>query len=149
MRAVLLAVGVVLALVSGAGAQDAERAAMAQIRFSTEQAASRGCSHIASAKDNSVRDLRRKIVRAGGNLAVISFHVDDLSNIYAEIFRCGGGGPAPAGSMPGSSPPGGTAPPPAVTAPPPPVVAPAAPAAPAAPPLPPPPPPPPPAPPTR
>jgi len=125
MRAALLAVAVVLALVSGAGAQDGERAAMAQIRFSTEQAAARGCSHVGSAKDNSVRDLRRKIARAGGNLAVISFHVDDLSNIYAEIFRCGGPAVAPG------------APPPAVTAPPPPVVAPALP------PLPPPPPPPP------
>ena len=113
MRAALLAVAMVLALVSGAGAQDAERAAMAQIRFSTEQAAARGCSHVASAKDNSVRDLRRKIVRAGGNLAVISFHVDDLSNIFAEIFRCGG--PATA---PGGLPPGATAPPPPVGAPP-------------------------------
>jgi len=130
MRAALLAVAVVLALVSGAGAQDGERAAMAQIRFSTEQAAARGCSHVASAKDNSVRDLRRKIVRAGGNLAVISFHVDDLSNIYAEIFRCGGPAVAP------------SAPPPGATAPPPPVVAQALPPVP-------PPPPPPPAPPMR
>ena len=130
MRAALLAVAVVLALVSSAGAQDGERAAMAQIRVSTEQAAARGCSHVASAKDNSVRDLRRKIVRAGGNLAVISFHVDDLSNIYAEIFRCGG----PAGAP--------SAPPPGATAPPPPVVAPALPPVP-------PPPPPPPAPPMR
>jgi hypothetical protein len=148
MVAALLAIAMLLTLASGAGAQDAERAAMAQVRLSTEQAAARGCSHIGTTRDNSVRDLRRKIVRAGGNLAVISFHVDDLSNIYAEIFRCGGGGPAPAGSVPGP-PPGGTAPPPAVTAPPPPVVAPAAPAAPAPPPLPPPPPPPPPAPPMR
>ncbi len=130
MRAAFLAVAMVLALVSGAGAQDGERAAMAQIRFSTEQAAARGCSHVASAKDNSVRDLRRKIVRAGGNLAVISFHVDDLSNIFAEIFRCGGPAAAPSGL------------PPAATAPPPPVGAPATPPVP-------PPPPPPPAPPMR
>lgn len=126
--AVLLAVGMVLALVSGARAQDGERAAMAQVRLTTEQAAARGCSHVASAKDNSVRDLRRKIVRAGGNLAVISFHVDDLSTIFAEIFRCGGGGL--------------TAPPPGATAPPPPVLPPG-------PPSPPPPPPPPPSPPMR
>ena len=125
--AALLAVAMVLALASGARAQDAERAAMAQVRLTTEQAAARGCSHVSSAKDNSVRDLRRKIVRAGGNLAVISFHVDDLSTIYAEIFRCGG------------SP---TAPPPGATAPPPPVVPPG-------PPGPPPPPPPPPSPPMR
>jgi hypothetical protein len=130
MRAALLTVAVVVTLVSGAGAQDAERAAMAQIRFSTEQSAARGCSRVASAKDDSVRDLRRKIVRAGGNLAVISFHVDDLSNIFAEIFRCGGPVGAP------------SAPPPGATAPPPPVGAPAGPPVP-------PPPPPPPAPPMR
>jgi hypothetical protein len=112
VRAALLTIATLLILVPAAAAQDAERAAMAQIRFSTEVSAARGCSQVGSAKDNSLRDLRRKIVRAGGNLAVISFHVDDMSNIFAEIFRCGAGGPPPAGSMP---------PPPPVTGPPPPV----------------------------
>ena len=77
MAAALLAVAMVLALVSGAGAQDAERMAMAQVRLSTEQSAARGCSHVGTARDNSVRDLRRKIVRAGGNLAARCCHEFD------------------------------------------------------------------------
>ena len=132
MRATLVATGLVLALASGAAAQDAERIAMSQIRFSTEPTAARGCSHINSAKDNSLRDLRRKIVRAGGNMAVLSFHVDDLSTMFAEIYRCGGFGPG--SGAPGSGPPAAGAP--GATAPPPPVM-------PSAPPAPPPPPPPP------
>ena len=119
----MLAMALTLALAPGAGAQDAERIAMAQVRFSTEAAAASGCQHVGSAKDNSVRDLRRKIVRAGGNLAVLSFHVDDLSNMFAEIYRCGGFGPG--SGAPGSGPAGATPPPPPVmpgapTAPPPP-----------------------------
>ena len=125
MRTALLAMALLLALAPAAAGQDAERIAMSQVRFSTEPAAARGCSHINSAKDDSLRDLRRKIVRAGGNMAVLSFHVDDISTIFAEIYRCGGG--------PGSGAPGATAPPPVM---------------PAAPPVPPPPPPPP-SPPTR
>ena len=134
MRTALLATALVAALAASAHAQDAERIAMSQVRLSTEPAAAQGCSHVNSAKDNSVRDLRRKIVRAGGNMAVISFHVDDLSTIFAEIYRCGGFGPG--SGAPGSGPPASGA-----TAPPPPVM-------PSAPPAPPPPPPPP-GPPTR
>ena len=102
MRAALLAMALVMALAAGAAAQDSERAAMAQIRFSTEPAAAQGCSHINSAKDNSLRDLRRKIVRVGGNMAVLSFHVDDLSTLFAEIYRCGGFGPG--SGAPGAAP---------------------------------------------
>ena len=133
MRTALMVTALVAVLASSAAAQDAERVAMSQIRFSTEPAAASGCAHINAAKDNSLRDLRRKIVRAGGNMAVLSFHVDDMSTIFAEIYRCGGFGP-------GSGPPRSGAP-----APPPPVM----PATPPTPPTPPPPPPPPPSPPTR
>jgi hypothetical protein len=118
MRAAVLAMALVMAVASGAAAQDSERAAMAQIRFTTEPAAASGCSHINSAKDNSLRDLRRKIVRAGGNMAVLSFHVDDLSTMFAEIYRCGGFGPG--SGAPGSGMPGATAPPPPVMPPAPP-----------------------------
>jgi hypothetical protein len=53
--------------------------------------------------DDSVKDLRRKIVRAGGNTALVIFGVEDMSRIYAEVFRCptpeappsAGGAPSP------------------------------------------------------
>ena len=119
----------VIAAAGGAAADD-ERYLMGHVRLTTEPSAARGCARITSAKDDSLRDLRRKIVRAGGNMAVLTFRPEDLSTVYADIYRCGG---APAGSAPLG--------PPALTTPPPPVGGHA--------PAPPPPPPPPPAPPMR
>ena len=56
-----------------ARAQDAERMAMANLRLSTEAAIARGCTRIGFASDDSLKDLRRKIVRTGGDTAVLSF----------------------------------------------------------------------------
>ena len=108
-RWLALACGLVVAS-AGVAAADEERDLMGHVRLSTEPSAARDCARITSMKDNSVRDLRRKIVRAGGNMAVISFRPEDVSTIYADVFRCGG---APAGSAPGRAP--------VLTAPPPPV----------------------------
>src|SRR5262245_18854519 len=86
---------------------------MAQVRFSTEITAAEGCMRIGSVKDNSVRDLRRKIVRAGGDTGILSFGMDD--QIRAEVFRC----PPPfvtplpsIGAPPGSAFPPSSVPPP-------------------------------------
>jgi hypothetical protein len=66
--------------------------------------------------DDSVKDLRRKIVRAGGNTALLIFGIEDMSRIYAEVFRCPtqeapASLPPPAGPPP-PPPPGGSPPPP-------------------------------------
>jgi len=59
--------------------------------------------------DDSVKDLRRKIVKAGGNAAVLSFDTDDLSRIQAEVFRCTATARVPSNILP---PPAGMPPPP-------------------------------------
>jgi hypothetical protein len=82
----------VIVAVSPAGAQDGERIAMTQVHLTTEAHLVAGCTRIGSVSDDSVKDLRRKIVRAGGNTGVLSFRSDDLSMIYAEVFRCGARG---------------------------------------------------------
>jgi len=62
-----------------------------------------GVPALGLASDDSVKDLRRKIARAGGNAAVLSFDTDDLTRIQAEVFSvhgyCEGSVniPAPAG----------------------------------------------------
>jgi hypothetical protein len=110
-------------LLAGAGAASAddERHAMGQVRLTTEPAHAQGCTRIGSMRDDSVRDLRRKIVRAGGNAAVISFRPEEVSAIYADVYRCGGGGAPAAGgpppvprapSAPGTPPPPPPPPPP-------------------------------------
>jgi len=78
----------VVASVSGARAQDMERFAMSQVRLSTDPAIATGCARMTRVSDDSVKDLRRKIVRSGGNTAVLSFAADDLSLILADVYRC-------------------------------------------------------------
>jgi hypothetical protein len=108
-------------LASGARAQDLERLAMARVRLTTEVGLTQGCARVGSAHDDSVKDLRRKIVRMGGNTALLSFGgSEDLSTIFAAVFRCVG----PPAVAPGSAPAGIPAPPPGPPPPPPPPPAP-------------------------
>jgi len=115
--------------VSSAWAQDMERFAMSQLRLSTDPGIATGCARMARVSDDSLKDLRRKIVRSGGNTAVLSFAADDLSMILADVYRCqpparrpANVPPPPAGAPPPPPPPAGTspAPPPAGTPPSPP-----------------------------
>ena len=114
-------------LAPGAHAQDLEKIAMARVRLTTEAGLIHGCGRVGSAHDDSIKDLRRKIVKMGGNTAVLSFGgAEDLSTVYAEVFRCAG----PPASAPGTAParipapPPGTPPPPPGPPPPPPPPAP-------------------------
>jgi hypothetical protein len=109
----LYALVLVALMVSSSSADDLEARAMAQVRLSTEITAAEGCMRIGSIKDNSVRDLRRKIVRAGGDTGILSFGTDD--QIRAEVFRCPPPFVTPLPSvepLPGSTPGPSTAPPP-------------------------------------
>lgn len=104
-----------------AAAQDTEKMAMARIRFTTEPGLTQGCPRVGTARDNDLKDLRRKIVRMGGNTALMAFGgTEDLSMIYAEVFRCA---EAPA-SAPGTTPARIPPPPPGPPPPPPPPPAP-------------------------
>jgi len=82
-----LCVIALLAAAAPAWAED-EMAAMARVRLTTEPTLVTGCTRIGAMSDDSVKDLRRKIVRAGGNTAVISFNALELSMLLAEVFRC-------------------------------------------------------------
>jgi hypothetical protein len=116
MRVTCLSVAI-LALAATAWADDdGERIAMANVRLSTERAAARGCTPITKVSDDSAKDLRRKIMRAGGNLGVVSFGTEDLSRIYADVYRCD---VAPA-ATPGTTTPRVPPPPPGTPPPPPP-----------------------------
>ena len=101
----------IVACASGAWADDGERIAMVNVRLSTERAAAKGCTPITKVSDDSIKDIRRKIVRAGGNLAVLSFGVEELSTIYADVYRCDAVAPA-AGAPPRIPPPPPGPPPP-------------------------------------
>jgi len=108
-------------LAGRAAAQDAEKIAMARVRLTTEPGLTQGCSRVGSARDDSIKDLRRKVVKMGGNTAVLAFGgTEDLSVVYAEVFRCGD----PPAAAPGTAPARVPLPPPGPPPPPPPPPAP-------------------------
>ncbi len=97
-----------VASASSAAADDAEHLAMARVRLTTEPSVARGCTRVGQVSDDSVKDLRRKIVRSGGDTGVLSFSTDDLSNILAQVYRC----PPPSSTAPRTTPPTAVPPPP-------------------------------------
>jgi hypothetical protein len=113
----LLAVTVVtlLAMASPALGQD-ERAAMARVQLTTDPKVPVGCTRIGIVRDDSIKDLRRKVVKAGGDTALLSFPADDMSVIDAQVFRC----PPPTSAPRIPPPPPGAPPPPPPPGPPPP-----------------------------
>jgi hypothetical protein len=85
-----------------ARANDREKLAMAHVRLTTEaQTLPPNCTLVGTVKDDSMEDLRKKIVRAGGDTGLLSFSLDDLSVIYARVYRC----PAYSPSIPPPPPP--------------------------------------------
>jgi hypothetical protein len=100
------------ALPAPSGAQD-EAIAMSRVRLTTEPELTQGCARVGTARDDSVKDLRRKIVKMGGNTAHISFGgTSDLSTVYAEVFRCADAPPTAPGTAPARVPVGPAPPPP-------------------------------------
>ena len=111
-----------LAPLSPASGQDGERYAMSRLRLTTEASLTRGCTLVGSVSDDSIKDLRRKMLRMGGDTALLTFGIEDLSKIYAQVFRCPPppAAPPPAKPEPPPPPPPGTPPPPPGPPPPPP-----------------------------
>ena len=114
MQKIVAGLGILLftTFVSYAGADDRERNAMARVHLTTEASLAAGCTPVGSVHDHSVKDLRQKIVKAGGNTGVLSFRNDDMASLYADAFRCRRSAE--------SAPPYGQAPPPGYPPPPPP-----------------------------
>lgn len=95
-------------MASEAAAQANEKAAMARVRLTTEAGLADGCTRIGAVRDESVQDLRRKIVKLGGNTAVLSFGgMENLAVIFGDVYRCVD---PPAGTAPGAAAPGAPSP---------------------------------------
>ena len=100
-------------LVPPAHAQDVEKIAMSRVRLTTEPALTQGCARLGSARDDSLKDLRRKIVRFGGNTGLLTFGgLEDLEVVFAEVFRCADPPAAAPGTAPAHVPVPPTGPPP-------------------------------------
>ena len=80
---------VLLASVAYVAAEDIERLAMSRVRLTTEASAVKACTRVGWVNDDSAKDLRRKIIRSGGDTGLITFGIgDDMSQIYAQVYRC-------------------------------------------------------------
>ena len=90
MQKMIAGLGILLVttFVSYAGADDRERNAMARVHLTTEGSLAVGCTPVGSVHDHSIKDIRQKIVKAGGNMGVLSFRNADMASIYADGFRC-------------------------------------------------------------
>ena len=109
--ALRVAIALVLLTASVASAQDATRMAMARVRLTTDPKLPIGCTTLGTVDDTSVKDLRRKVVRLGGDTALLSFPPNDLERMNAVVFRCPASSLAPAAARP-PAPPAGPPPPP-------------------------------------
>ncbi len=125
-RAAWVTLVLVLAPLSSAVADDdGERYAMSRLRLTTDASRTRGCTPVGSVSDDSIKDLRRKMLRLGGDTALLTFGLEDLSKIYAQVFRCPppaappAAAPAPPPPPPAPRPPGVPPPPPGPPPPPP------------------------------
>jgi hypothetical protein len=88
-RMTIWTLALLLAPVSIATADDvADERAMARVRLSTEASVAKGCTRLGSVSDDRVKDLRKKIVRAGGDTGIITFSIDHMSMILAEVYQC-------------------------------------------------------------
>jgi hypothetical protein len=105
--------GALLLLASAlpAAADDGERIAMTRVRLTTDPGLTRSCTRMGSVSDDSIKDLRRKIVRAGGDTALLAFGVEDLSMVHAQVFRCPPPAPPPASAPAPPAPPAAPRPP--------------------------------------
>ncbi|MGH7386208.1 MAG: hypothetical protein ACREKG_13615, partial [Candidatus Rokuibacteriota bacterium] len=93
-------------LAGRAAADDVEKMAMARVRLTTEPGLVQGCPRVGTARDDNVKDLRRKIVKMGGNGALLTFGgSEDLSVVYAEVVRCTDPPAAAPGTAPARIPP--------------------------------------------
>jgi hypothetical protein len=57
--------------------------------------------------DDRVKDLRKKIVREGGDTGIPTFSTDNMSTIVADVYKC----PAPRSAAPKNIPPPPVSPP--------------------------------------
>jgi hypothetical protein len=93
---------IVLLTASVAAAEDATRLAMARVRLTTDPKVPVGCTTLGMIDDTSVKDLRRKVVRLGGDTALLSFPSDNLERMNAIVFRCPASSFSPAAARPSS-----------------------------------------------
>lgn len=79
---------VLLSMDHALGQSAAEKVAMLALRLTTEASVLQGCEETVRVSDSDMEDLRKKIVRSGGNAALLTFDTHDMEVIHADVYRC-------------------------------------------------------------
>jgi hypothetical protein len=88
MRPFLLAIAVLLSTSASAWGQMYDKYALLRVPLATEASQVAGCVKVGITSDNSPEDLRKKILRMGGDVGLVTFDLQDPDKINAEVYRC-------------------------------------------------------------
>ncbi|MGH7310510.1 MAG: hypothetical protein ACREK6_17635 [Candidatus Rokuibacteriota bacterium] len=88
MRRALLAVVIVLATDRAAWGQPVDRQILLRVLLATDARQVAACQRLGIVSDTSPEDLRKKILRAGGNAGFVTFDPTDPDKMNAEVYRC-------------------------------------------------------------
>ena len=88
MRRALLAIVILLATTSGASGQRFDRQTLLRVQLATEARQVATCQRLTIVSDTSPEDLRKKILRSGGDTGLVTFDPADPDKMTAVVYRC-------------------------------------------------------------
>jgi hypothetical protein len=113
MRRASLAIAMVLVMAPAAWGQPIDRQTLLRVLLATDARQVAACQLIGIVSDTSPEDLRKKILRMGGDAGLVAFDGADPDRMNAQVYRCPQIGPPAAAAPPGVAtaavPPGGVA----------------------------------------
>jgi hypothetical protein len=89
MRRALLAIVVLVAgSTSSVWGQPIDRQTLLRVRLATDASQVASCQRLGLVSDTSPEDLRKKILRGGGDTGLVTFDAMDPDKMNAEVYRC-------------------------------------------------------------
>lgn len=88
MRNISLTALIVIMSGAAVSAEVSERPLMQRVLLTTDARQITACERLGAASDTSLGDLRKKIVRRGGDAGLLTFDPDDLDKVHADVYRC-------------------------------------------------------------
>jgi hypothetical protein len=88
MRRALLAIVVLVASTPSVWGQALERQTLLRVLLATDARQVATCQRLGVVSDTSPEDLRKKILRGGGDAGLVTFDAMDPDKMNAEVYRC-------------------------------------------------------------
>jgi hypothetical protein len=88
MRRALLAIVVLVASTPSVWGQAFDRQTLLRVLLATDARQVATCQRLGLVSDTSPEDLRKKILRGGGDAGLVTFDAMDPDKMNAEVYRC-------------------------------------------------------------